>query len=446
MRDLFDRTRPGNVAETFRTMLPLLMMAAAGAVNTVVDRAFLARFSDTAVGAVVPAGVMVGTLSCFFLATAGYSSTFVAQRHGRGDGEGAARAFAQGLVLAVLSVPFLLLAIPFGHLLMAASGHGAELVAAERAYFDIAMPAAVLQVFAGVLGGYFNGLGRTSVAGLAGTVGCLVNLALDPLFIFMFNGGLVGAAWASVAGSAVTCLGLLGKMRGSGIPFVFDGALLLRIIRYGAPTGLMQLFGSAIFTVFVLATGRLDAMSLAVSNIAFGVNSVFYVAVSGLRDGATVLAGRYRGKGDFAALGRLYRSSLLLAFVAALGVGLGAVSLSDVLADVFRAADSDFDPAVFRTTLLAVLSVMALRALAEAVVETSVGVLKGVGDTAFTMFARMASGLFIWLPLIGLISVFYPTITAFWLTMPAHLVATSALLVWRLTRQYPQCPRSGCCP
>lgn len=437
MRDLFDRTRPGNVAETFRTMLPLLMMAAAGAINAVTDRFFLARFSDTAVGAVVPAGVLVGTLSCFFLATAGYSSTFVAHAFGRGDREGTGRALFHGLVLALVFVPFILLAIPVGHVLLARSGHAAELVAAERAYFDITMPAAILQVFAGVLGGYFNGLGRTSIAGLAGTVGCLVNLALDPLFIFTFDGGVVGAAWASVAGSAATCLCLCSafirtaRVFAGGHRPAVDTVLLLRIFRTGAPTGIMNLFGAGVFTVFVMATGRLDALSLAVSNIAFGVNKVFYVAVSGLRDGATVLSGQYFGRGDSAAVKRVYASAVLLAVAAAVLVGGGAVALSGEIAGIFRAADSSFDPAAFRSTLTAVLGVMALRMLAEALVEPSVGIAKGIGDTTFAMFARMASGIFVWLPLIWLVSATSATIAGFWLTMPVHLFATAAILFLR---------------
>ena len=35
-------------------------------------------------------------------------------------------------------------------------------------------------------------------------IGCLINLVLDPLFIFVFHMGMAGAAWATIIGQIIS--------------------------------------------------------------------------------------------------------------------------------------------------------------------------------------------------------------------------------------------------
>jgi hypothetical protein len=74
---------------------------------------------------------------------AGYANTFVAQYHGSGDPAGCSRATAQGVWMALLSWPLILLLIPVGRLLLRSAGHPADVLAEELQYLTILMAGGV---------------------------------------------------------------------------------------------------------------------------------------------------------------------------------------------------------------------------------------------------------------------------------------------------------------
>ena len=73
------------------------------------------------------------------MALTGITNTFVAQLWGKEDRRGCARATTQGMILALLSLPFIALLEPVGLLLLNISGHPPEVLALEAEYFSILM-------------------------------------------------------------------------------------------------------------------------------------------------------------------------------------------------------------------------------------------------------------------------------------------------------------------
>ena len=179
---------PGGFAQALRVTLPLQLMAASSAAYAFVDRMLLAKCSDLALEASVPGLVLGGTLSAFMVTAVGYSAVFVAQSHGSGDRDGALRSFAQGLWLALASIPLYFLAHFAGDFAIWVAGHAPELAAAESGFLDRYLPGLWLQSVAAVAGGYFSGQGRTSVFGVAGSAGFAAALFF---------------AWVLVLGTAV---------------------------------------------------------------------------------------------------------------------------------------------------------------------------------------------------------------------------------------------------
>ena len=163
---------------------PIALASLATAFAQFVERGFLARHSDAAVAAALPGDVLAGTFAVLITATASYSSTFVAQFHGAGRAERAVASFAQGLWLTLLSLPLFIAAVPIGCAYLDHAGHAAELLEAEKAFFSIVMPGGFLTAVSAVLSGLFLGQGRTRLVACANGVGCLVNVAIVPWFVF----------------------------------------------------------------------------------------------------------------------------------------------------------------------------------------------------------------------------------------------------------------------
>ena len=438
--------RKGNIRDVLATTLPLVLAMGAHAVNQFTDRVFLARFSDDAIQASLPGGILSWLFVCLLVATAGYSGTFVAQFHGAGARRDAAAAYGQGLWLALAALPLVLLTIPLGNALFALADHAPAILADEKAYYAILQLGGAFCVLQAVLAGYFAGQNRTRLVGVATCAGSLSNVLLDWMFIFGHGGcgrwGIVGAGWATALAAAVPCLilgaatfrdpALRGRRYLAALRLRPD--LLRRIVRYGLPSGLHQFLDVATFTVFVMATGRLDALSLAVSNIVFTVNYVSFAPLLGLGQGTNVLVGRYQGAGDAAASARATKSALLLGGAYVALFALVVFLFSDGIMDVFRSPETAFETAAFHALGRTLMWIMLSWALFDAASLIVGGALKGAGDTKFVMFALLAISLGLWMPAVVLVLACAPSITRLWLTMPFYCGVCAATCLVRFRR------------
>lgn len=415
----------------------------AGAANHICDRLFLAHAGDAVLEASLPA-LMVSTLVVtFFTATIGYTSTFVAQLHGGGQERQAVKAFAQGLCLALFAIPVFAALVPIAIGIVNIAAHAEAVNTAEKAYLAIHINGGVFLVLNVVLGGLLTGQGKTRFVSLATIAGCLANLALDPLFIFgagpVAGFGIRGAAAASVCGMACTTALLAAAairdplVRRNRDALRYDGALLLRILRFGAPIGLTAFSGTIAFTVFTLVVGKLDDLSSAASTTVFAVNNVFYLALCATSDGVAILTGRHHGAGDDEAARRIYLAGLGIlgaAFAVCFAV---AIPASGFIMDLFRGADSSFDPERYRRLGSTLFLIMFVREIAEGVLCLTNGALRGVGDTKFVMRTQVLCDLFLWTPSVLLVYWLTRSIYWLWLTMPLNLglIATLLFLRWQ---------------
>ena len=435
----------GGVRETFRIVWPLALAMAAGAASHVCDRLFLAHSSDASLAASLPAMMVATMFVVFFSTTIGYSAVFVSQFHGGGRGRDAVRSFAQGLWLWLMALPLLVAVVPACWFVVDLAGHPEAVRLAERSYLTVYAPGGIFTVLNVILGGVITGQGRTLYVSFATIAGCIANLVLDPLFIFGAGPipalGLTGAAVAFVCAGAVTTALLAGAVLRDRLvrdgwrtgAFAFDRALSLEILRYGSPVGLSAFIASVAFTAFTLVVGNLDELSSAASNTVFAVNNVFYLALCATAEGVRILTGRYHGARDDDAAERVYYSGLKMVFVAMAVCFLVAIPGAGFIMDLFRGADSAFDPEVYRHTGFVLFCIMFFRQIAEAVICISMGALRGVGDTRYVMLVQSGVDVFVWIPLVFAVAKWHPTVFALWMTMPVALglMALLFLVRWR---------------
>lgn len=353
----------------------------------------------------------------------------------------ACRAFAQGLWLTLFSLPIFLLFIPFGNFIISSCGTNEAIRIAERSYFVLCAPTGVFTVLNCVLAGILTGQGRTRYAGLCTIIGSLTNLALDPLFIFKFDLGIAGAALATaVAQTAVTALLLSAVLRDPLVrdgflsgDFAFSGRKCLEVLRFGLPLGFCSLIGGISFTAFNFLVARCAPHELAASNTVFAVNNVFFLATCAASQGINILAGRYHGAQRDDVVAVVFRSGLVLVGIALTVCFAVALPCAGFIMDLFRGADSTFDPAAFRQCGFYLFVIMFFREIAEGVLLIAGGALRGVGDTKYVMMLQGAVELFLRLPIIFLVAYFSESVYLLWLTMPLDLGLTAILFVrrWR---------------
>ncbi|HMO52652.1 MAG TPA: MATE family efflux transporter, partial [Kiritimatiellia bacterium] len=377
---------------------PLVVSMGSFTLMQFVDRMFLAWHSPVSIQAALPAGILSFTFICTFMALCGYANTFVAQYHGAEDPEGCSRSTAQAVWLAFLTWPILLATIPLGLWLLTISGHEPPVLAEERIYFTILTAGGVVVPLGAAISSFFTGRGETRTNMLATIAGNVVNGVLDYVLIFGKAGfpamGIRGAAIATLIAGLVTPGILFAIYFSRRYHRVYqtrkhlgiEWRLMARLVRFGLPSGINMLMEIAAFSLFILITGRLGPLSLAISNMALSINSLAFLPLIGLGIAAATLVGQYQGRGDSETAARAARRSVMVGVYYVGTIGLTYFLFPTLYFSAFTARASEgFALEELLGTGRQLLMLMAIWGLADAVNVILAGALKGAGDTRFVL-------------------------------------------------------------
>lgn len=332
-----EASRRGLDREILGLALPALGALAADPLVSIVDTIFVGRLG------VVPLAALGINASIFSMAFVlfnflAYGTTpMVARAVGLGDREAAGRVVVQALVVAILAggVAVLALQVLAGPI-VAAMGAEGELRGATLSYLRIRAFAgpAVLLVTAGH--GAFRGYHDTRTPLLV-TLGLnLVNLVLDPLFIFGFGWGLEGAAYATLIAQWVGALWFVDLLlRRRSVTLGIEARLpaardLIPFLRVG---GELVVRTFALIGTLTLATAvatRVGTVAVAAHQVGSQLWLLLALVVDSLAVAAQAMVARYRGTGA-AGTSRAASDRLLLW---GLGTGLVLALLFTALAPV----------------------------------------------------------------------------------------------------------------
>src|SRR5947208_3554643 len=76
----------------------------------------------------------------------------------------------------------------------------------------------------------------------------------------------------------------------------FEPELFRRLLRFGIPNGIMVALDALAFTLFTFLVGRLGAVELAATSVAFTLNAVVFLPAMGVAQAVEVLVGRRLGE------------------------------------------------------------------------------------------------------------------------------------------------------
>lgn len=441
--------RPGGMREMARIAGPLILGMASYTIMQFCDRVFLSRFSSVAIQAALPAGLLAHTFSSFFQTLASYAGTFTAHYHGARRPREGAQATVQGIWLSLLSWPVTLALIPLGFWIMGTSGHPSEVVAAEKEYFYILMLGGVMVPLNAALGGYFMGIGKTSVNFVSNLVGCLLNVLLNYVMIFGHWGcpalGIAGAAYATIlSGFACFFIQLALFLRRKEIReaihqtrnriWALEWPMMRRIIRYGAPSGLELLMELGSYSVFILLVGRMGELALAASNIALSINNLAFAPLLGFGMAASTLVSQHQGGRRPVAAERAGYSGLKLGMIYMVCIGLTFLLFPREYFELFHPKDAIFSFEELYRTGRVMMVLMAVWGLLD-VISIVIGfALKGAGDTRFVLIYLTALEWLVWLPVSILLIWLGFDILSLWICMAAFIGVLSTGYLWRWRR------------
>ena len=387
----------GGYHQALRIAIPLIFSSAGIAIQQFVDRMFLAWYSPEAIAATMPAGLLNFTILHLFIGTAGYVSTFVAQYWGAFLHDRIGPIVWQGFYVAVIAAIVHLFFVPLADPFFRMIGHPAEVQKLEVIYFQIICFGAGPVVANAVLAGFFIGQGKTMPVMIVSIIGNIINVILNYFLIFGTWGfpemGVKGAALATLIANvlALFMLSFLCFERKNNREFRIlsgwrpDVTIFLRLLRFGLPNGLQFFISFAGISVFLLLVGRLGTMALAATNIAFNINMLAFMPMSGLGMAAMTMVGQYQGKKRSDLAEKSVYSCFHLTNLYMITLALSYVVIPEVFLWPFTVRA---DPASFgqiEEVVIVLLRFVAIYSLFDGLNIIFASGVKGAGDTRFVM-------------------------------------------------------------
>ena len=375
--------------------LPALVVLAAEPLYLLVDTAVVGNLGTTALGGLAVGGGLLAWAAALLNFLAYGTTARAARRAGAGDRAGAVAEGVQATWLAlgigvVVTLGFQLAAGPLTRLL--AGGAGPVATAAEG-WLRIASLGLPLLLVSLAGNGWLRGvqeLRRPVVFVLAGS---LLSLVLNPLLVYTAGMGLVGSAWANVAGQTVTALLFLRSLaservawrprpRALGVQLVIGRDLLLRAFV------LQAAFATAAGVVARSSTAELGAHQIALQLWLFLALVLDAYAVA-----AQTLVGQALGAGRVAEA----RATALRVVWWGLGTGVLVAAVLLAVRPVLPGVFTD-DPAVLAQAAVVWWFLALMQPLAGVVFALD-GVLMGAGDVGYLRTVTIGAALVGFVPL-----------------------------------------------
>ena len=198
--------------------VPLTIAQLVQLLYNVVDRIYIGHIGDgdsialTGVGLTFP----VVTLIMAFTALFGMGGVpLFSMARGAGETEKAGKILGNSFaLLLVSSVILTMVGYLFHRPILFAFGASEESFVYANEYLKIYLIGTVFSMLTTGMNGYINAQGFPRIGMLSIILGAVTNIVLDPIFIFGFNMGVSGAAFATIISQAVSAVWVLGFLFG----------------------------------------------------------------------------------------------------------------------------------------------------------------------------------------------------------------------------------------
>lgn len=286
--------------------IPMILELCLESVFAVVDIFFVSRLENSQI-AIATVGLTESLLTLVYTVGIGLSTgatAIVARRTGEKDVEAASHSAGQAIIFSfIISVIIGIAGICFASDLLQLMGAQKEVIQNGTGFAKIMMGSSSLIILLFLINGIFRGVGNPLIAMKSLWLASMINIILCPIFIFVLNWGLEGAAIATTVGRSTGVIyQLLALKKGTSNLNInwhhlkWNSKLISDLVQLSWPATL-QFFiqsGSWIFMAYLVSvTGSTEASAgyqIAIRNIVF-----FILPAWGLSNAAATLVGQNLG-------------------------------------------------------------------------------------------------------------------------------------------------------
>lgn len=330
----------------FKMAMPAVAAQLVNLLYGIVDRIYIGHIPQIGTDALAGVGVttsIILLISAFSAIVGGGGAPLAAIALGQNDRERAGRILGNGVLLLVaFTVVTSLTAYVFMEPLLLLTGASVHTLGYAVDYLSVYLMGTIFVELSTGLNTFINAQGRPAVAMYSVLIGAVLNIALDPLFIFAFGMGVKGAAVATVisqACSAVWVLRFLTSSRASlRIEWRYvrpERKVIVPIVALGVSPFIMASTESLVG--FVLNTGLKRFGDIYVSTLTVLQSAMQFgsVPMTGFAQGFVPIVSYNYGHGDVDRVKSCFRVAVTVMFTFNLVLMLFMIFFPHVVASAF---------------------------------------------------------------------------------------------------------------
>jgi MATE family multidrug resistance protein len=315
----------------------------------------------------------------------------VSQSMGAGRPDECLRWLHQGIVLAVLITPGVMLVTWLAFLTIDAWGLNPEIGALARPYLRVIALSTAPLLFYAAFRRYLQGIHVVRPVMYALITANVVNAVGNAILIYGRLGapalGVAGSAWSTCIARAYMAVFLYVAIRREHrrravhprVPFAISAHRLRQLLALGAPAASQFTLEVGVFALATALAARLDAVSSASHQIALNIVSLTFMVPLGLASAGAVRVGHAVGARDVARARRAGWTTLALGASIMIVLGLTLFAFPDAMLSGFT---TDARVLQIGSRLLVIAAAFQLFDGTQAV---TTGILRGIGDTRTPM-------------------------------------------------------------
>ena len=423
--------------------LPMIISMLVQAMYNVVDSVFVAQISENALTAVSLAFPLQNLMIAFAGGTAVGVNALLSRSLGEKNQEHVNHTATNSVFIFLMTaLIFMIGGLTLSHLFFTVQTSNAEIVTAGTQYSMIVVGCSIGLFSQFLFERLLQATGRTIHTMITQGLGAIINIILDPIFIFGLFGmpkmGVAGAAIATVTGQIIACLLaiVLNLKYNHDIQFQWKSfkpniQIIKQIYSVGIPSIIMQSIGSVMtFGMNTILIG-FSTTATAVFGVYFKLQSFVFMPVFGLNNGMIPIIAYNLG----ARQSKRMFDTIKLAMIYATGMMLIGVilfeSIPQILLGFFNASQAMIQ---IGTPALRIIAIHFLFAGYSIVCSA---LFQAVGKGTYSLLTSLIRQLFFLLPCAYLLSL-TGNIHLIWLCFPiAEIVSatTSTILFKKMKKQ-----------
>lgn len=406
----------------FKFSLPAITGMVIIALYNFVDTLFVGR----GVGPLAIAGLTVVLPVMIFMIAIGLltgvgAASIVSRSLGKGDSGTAKVAAGNSITLNLLfNIPLIIIFWLSMDWILSFLGASADVLPYARDYLQIILIGFVFYTFSINGNNLIRAEGKPRASMYAMLIGALLNIILDPIFIFVFHMGVRGAAIATVISQAVSCIYIYGFFLSKQSIFhlhINKFRLNLKVSRevlsLGTPSFLMEIIGSIMFMLFIKVVQRYGGDDyIAITGIGIRIIDLIFMPIVGISHGFSPIVGFNYGAELFLRVKKTLKEALLWTMIiASLGLVL-MVIFPEFLLGIFTDDPEIIRKGIMPLRLIAILSpVWSFPILGSAFFQA-------IGKSKPALFITLSRDLLFFIPALIFLPMFLG-LTGVWLSWPA---------------------------